>query len=86
MARQGAPSPTWSVPSFESQPSLAQESPGILGVAISATGDRLAEVKGRQVLEKYNCNGCHLIRPGVYDFKPGSKTMEKLELAFSRPN
>src|SRR5262249_20365996 len=27
-------------------------------------GDRLAEVKGRQILEKYNCAGCHLIRPG----------------------
>ena len=25
------------------------------------TGDRLAEVKGRQVLDKYNCAGCHLI-------------------------
>jgi cbb3-type cytochrome oxidase cytochrome c subunit len=38
------------------------------------TGDRLAEVKGRQILEKYNCGGCHLIRPGVFDFKltPGS--------------
>ena len=42
------------------------------------TGDRLAEVKGRQILDKYNCNSCHLIRPGVYDFKPGTKTMEKL--------
>jgi len=39
------------------------------------SGDRLAEVKGRQVLEKYNCAGCHLIEPGVFDFKvskPGS--------------
>ncbi len=33
------------------------------------TGDRLAEVKGRQVLDNFNCAGCHLIRPGVYDFK-----------------
>jgi mono/diheme cytochrome c family protein len=31
--------------------------------------DRLAEVKGRQVLEKFNCAGCHQIRPGVYDVK-----------------
>jgi mono/diheme cytochrome c family protein len=31
--------------------------------------DRLAEVKGRKVLEKFNCAGCHEIRPGVYEFK-----------------
>lgn len=43
------------------------------------TGDRMAEVKGRQILEKYNCNGCHLIRPGVYDFKVGPETFELLE-------
>jgi cbb3-type cytochrome oxidase cytochrome c subunit len=42
------------------------------------SGDRLAEVKGRQILEKYNCNGCHLIRPGVYDFKPGEKSLKEL--------
>ena len=36
--------------------------------------DRLAEVRGRQVIEKYNCAGCHEIRPGVYEFKvPESK-------------
>ena len=32
-------------------------------------GDRLAEVKGRQILDKYNCAGCHLIRPGVLRFQ-----------------
>ena len=42
-------------------------------------GDRLAEVKGRQVLDKYNCAGCHLIRPGVYDFKAGPKSIELLD-------
>lgn len=31
--------------------------------------ERQAEVKGRQVLDKFNCNGCHLVRSGVYDFK-----------------
>jgi cbb3-type cytochrome oxidase cytochrome c subunit len=31
--------------------------------------DRLAEVKGRQVIDKFNCAGCHLVRPGVYEFK-----------------
>jgi mono/diheme cytochrome c family protein len=34
------------------------------------TGDRLAEVKGRQVLDKFNCAGCHIVRPGEIDFKP----------------
>lgn len=31
--------------------------------------DKRAEVKGRQVLDKFNCYGCHMVRPGVYDFK-----------------
>ncbi|MBM3997299.1 MAG: c-type cytochrome [Planctomycetes bacterium] len=42
------------------------------------TGDRLAEIKGRQVLDKYNCAGCHTIRPGLYDFKLGL-TVDTLE-------
>ncbi|MBI1830080.1 MAG: c-type cytochrome, partial [Planctomycetes bacterium] len=42
-------------------------------------GDRLAEIKGRQVLDKYNCAGCHTIRPGVYDFKLGSNTLDVLD-------
>jgi cbb3-type cytochrome oxidase cytochrome c subunit len=48
------------------------------------SGDRRAEVKGRQVLDKYNCAGCHTIRPGVYDFKPGEKTLEQLEAIQAR--
>ena len=48
------------------------------------TGDRLAEIKGRQVLDKFNCAGCHTIRPGVYDFKPGEKTLEQLEAIHQR--
>jgi mono/diheme cytochrome c family protein len=32
-------------------------------------GDRLAEVRGRQVLDTFNCAGCHLIRPGVFEFR-----------------
>lgn len=31
--------------------------------------DRAAVVRGRQVLEKYNCAGCHIIRPGSLDLK-----------------
>jgi mono/diheme cytochrome c family protein len=34
-----------------------------------APPERQAEVKGRQVLDKFNCAGCHLVRPGIYDFK-----------------
>ncbi len=45
-------------------------------------GDRLNEVKGRQVLDKFNCAGCHLIRPGSYDFKAGPKTLAELEATF----
>ena len=31
--------------------------------------DRHAEVKGRQVLEKFNCVGCHQLRSSVFEFK-----------------
>jgi mono/diheme cytochrome c family protein len=40
--------------------------------------DRLAEVKGRQVIEKFNCAGCHLIRPGVYEFKAAPEFLQQL--------
>jgi mono/diheme cytochrome c family protein len=33
------------------------------------TGERKAEVDGRQVLDKFNCAGCHQVRPGIYEFK-----------------
>jgi mono/diheme cytochrome c family protein len=42
------------------------------------TGDKLAEAKGRQVLDTFNCAGCHQIRAGVYEFKRGDKMLEKL--------
>jgi len=41
--------------------------------------DRLAEVKGRKVLDKYNCAGCHELRPGVYEFKNNPNTIKRLE-------
>jgi mono/diheme cytochrome c family protein len=41
--------------------------------------DRLAEIKGRQVLEKFNCAGCHQVRPGVFEFKPGKETLQSLQ-------
>ncbi|MBI3409518.1 MAG: c-type cytochrome [Planctomycetes bacterium] len=40
-------------------------------------GDRLAEVKGRQVLEKYNCAGCHLLRSGVMELNTKDKGVIK---------
>ena len=39
------------------------------------SADRLAEIKGRQVLDKFNCAGCHEVRAGVYEFKlPARRT------------
>src|SRR5262249_44160672 len=32
-------------------------------------GPRQSEVYGRQVIEKFNCAGCHQLRPGVYEFQ-----------------
>jgi mono/diheme cytochrome c family protein len=44
----------------------------------SPAPDRLAEVKGRQVLEKYNCAGCHEIRSGRYEFKNSQAMTQRL--------
>ena len=44
--------------------------------------DRLAEVQGRKVLEKYNCIGCHQVRPGVYDVRPSKETLTALERVY----
>jgi mono/diheme cytochrome c family protein len=38
--------------------------------------DRLAEVKGRQILDKYNCAGCHQIRSGVYEIRKNDEETE----------
>jgi cbb3-type cytochrome oxidase cytochrome c subunit len=47
------------------------------------TAERLAEVRGRKVLDKYNCYGCHQVRPGVYEFKKNSQpVLESLEAAY----
>jgi len=46
--------------------------------------DRMAEVKGRQVLDKYNCGGCHQIRSGLYELNPSSVLTGKLEEAYTR--
>src|SRR5262245_50794444 len=44
--------------------------------------DRLAEIKGHQVLDKFNCDGCHQLRSGVYEFKISSDQQKALQLAY----
>jgi nitrate reductase cytochrome c-type subunit len=46
--------------------------------------DRLAEVKGHQVLEKFNCSGCHQIRPGVYEFKTSAEGLDLLQQTYKQ--
>jgi cbb3-type cytochrome oxidase cytochrome c subunit len=46
--------------------------------------DRLAEIKGRQVLDKYNCAGCHQIRPGVLDFKLTPESLDSMKAAHEK--
>jgi mono/diheme cytochrome c family protein len=46
------------------------------------TPDKLALVKGRQVLDKFNCAGCHMVEPGIFEFKTtrekvGEKEVDK---------
>jgi mono/diheme cytochrome c family protein len=45
--------------------------------------DRLAEIKGHQVLDKFNCVGCHQIRPGVYEFKTTPDGLKVLEDSYN---
>jgi mono/diheme cytochrome c family protein len=45
-------------------------------------GDKAALAKGRAVLDKFNCAGCHQVQPGIYEFKNtreqvGEKDVEK---------
>ncbi len=46
------------------------------------SGDRLHEVKGRQVLDTFNCAGCHLLRPGAYDIRVNEGSLKELEAAY----
>jgi cbb3-type cytochrome oxidase cytochrome c subunit len=45
--------------------------------------ERLAEIKGHQVLDKFNCAGCHQIRPGVYEFKTAADGLKVLEDSYN---
>jgi mono/diheme cytochrome c family protein len=44
--------------------------------------DHLAEVKGRQVLDKFNCGGCHQVRAGVFDVKLNDDSRAALEATY----
>ncbi len=48
-----------------------------------APPDREAEIKGRQVLDKFNCAGCHLVRSGNYDFKLTPVTRKLLDVTYA---
>src|SRR5260370_5342197 len=41
--------------------------------------DRLAQIKGHQVLDKFNCAGCHQIHAGDYEFKTNPSLLNDLE-------
>lgn len=43
--------------------------------------EKLKEVKGRQVLDAFNCAGCHMVRPGVFNIKVSSELTSFLEKA-----
>jgi mono/diheme cytochrome c family protein len=45
--------------------------------------DKLAEVKGRQVLDKFNCAGCHQVRSGVYEVKTTDDALQNLEKSYT---
>jgi mono/diheme cytochrome c family protein len=46
--------------------------------------DRLAEIKGRQVIDKFNCAGCHQVQPGIYEIKRTDEVMARLDKAFDK--
>jgi cbb3-type cytochrome oxidase cytochrome c subunit len=45
--------------------------------------DRQAEVKGRELVEYFNCVGCHEVRPGVYEFKSTPEALKRLEDSYA---
>lgn len=66
---------------------------GLVGEAIphqylnNPPPDRMAEVKGRQVLDRFNCAGCHMVRPGSFDFRASPAAVKLLSQgAVTGPN
>src|SRR5262249_509418 len=41
--------------------------------------DRLDQIKGQHVLDKFNCAGCHRLHSGSYDFKTNPALIKDLE-------
>jgi cytochrome c peroxidase len=41
--------------------------------------ERTAAIKGRQVIDKFNCAGCHHIQPGTYEFKLTEEVIKGLK-------
>jgi cbb3-type cytochrome oxidase cytochrome c subunit len=46
--------------------------------------DRLHEVKGLQVLEKYNCISCHTIKPGAYEVVLDDEMRQQLQALYNQ--
>ena len=44
--------------------------------------DKMALAKGRQILEKYNCVGCHQVQPGIYELNRTPDLLKDLENAY----
>lgn len=42
------------------------------------TQDRDREARGRQVLDKFNCAGCHLVQPAMYEFQTSPRSADPL--------
>jgi mono/diheme cytochrome c family protein len=57
---------------------------GLVGEAVplkylpNPNADRQAEVRGRHVLDKFNCAGCHQVRPGVYEIRQTPDALDRL--------
>ena len=45
--------------------------------------DKLAEVKGRQVIDKFNCYSCHPIRSGIWELKTTKDQLDLLTKSFN---
>jgi mono/diheme cytochrome c family protein len=43
------------------------------------TADKFAITKGKHVLDKFNCAGCHYVQPGMYEFKLNEEMQSYLD-------
>jgi mono/diheme cytochrome c family protein len=64
---------------------------GLVGDAIptqylnAPSKDRSDEIKGRQVLDRFNCAGCHTVRPGSFEFQVTPAVRKALEESATEP-